>query len=139
GASAWSESWVARRVRLRSLKQVQAEDMRRIIRVSTPVQLHLYAVRSLPQRQHCLNCGSHSSPRDAQAHVGPLFEEKALRRTASARAASLSRTTHSSVWHSAGGSSPIAEESSSFLTTARMPSASRRFLAWCTAARLNEL
>src|SRR2546430_17270963 len=113
--------------------------MRWIIRVSTPVQLHLYAGRSLPQRQHCVNCGSHSSPHDAQAHGGPLFEEKALRRTASARAASLSRTTHSSVWHSAGGSSPIAEESSSFLTTARLPSASRRFLAWCTPARLNEL
>ena len=32
--------------------------------------------------------------------------------------------THSSVWHSAGGSSPIAEESSSFLTTASMPWAS---------------
>src|SRR3979490_3127558 len=124
---------------VRSLKQVQAEGMRRIIRVTTPVQLHLYAGRSPPQRQHCVNCGSDSSPPDAPAHGRPLFEEKAVRRTPSARAASLSRTTHSSVWHSAGGSSPIAEESISFFTTARMPSASRRFLAWCTAARLNEL
>src|SRR5258708_12886337 len=98
--------------------------MRLIIRVATPVQLHLYAGRSLPQRQHCVNCGSDSSPHDAQAHGGPLFEEKAGRRTASARAASLSRTTHSSVWHSPGGTPPIPRETLPFFPTPLTPSAS---------------
>ena len=41
-----------------------------------------------------------------------------------ARAASASSSTHSCGWHSAGGSSPIADERYWFLTTARIPAAS---------------
>ena len=51
------------------------------------------------------------------------------RSSRSARAASPASRTHTSARHSAGGSSPIAEASRSFLTSAPMPCDSSRFLA----------
>jgi len=79
------------------------------------------------------------SPQRLQAQVGPLFTENASLNADSARGVSASRKTHSSIRHSAGGSSPIAEDRNWFLTRARMPWASSTFFAWCTAARLCEL
>jgi hypothetical protein len=73
-----------------------------------------------------VNCGPETSPQLAHFQSGP---ETRLFNTSCARAASASFTTQSSAWHSAGGNSPIAEESNAFLTTASMPSACSKFLA----------
>ena len=89
------------------------------------------AAGSAPQRQHWVNCAPSVSPQ-AQVQSGPAGGLK--RKISSARARSLSSRTQTSAWHSAGGSSPMAEERYSFRTRTRMPASSSRFFAWWTAA-----
>jgi hypothetical protein len=53
----------------------------------------------------------------------------ALTQQRSARGPSSSRSTQTSNWHSAGGSSPIADARCSLRTVARIPSFCRTFFA----------
>ena len=68
--------------------------------------------RSAPQFQHWVNCGPGVSPQAQSSRV----RQRAPAQDSWARGTSASFITHSSAWHSAGGSSPIADDSMAFRT-----------------------
>ena len=83
----------------------------------------LLGARKAPQRQHCVNWAPSVSPqrqRQSGPGGGPSEAPRAL--------AFASSSTQSSAWHSAGGSSPMAEERYWLRISTPMPSASSRFL-----------
>ena len=70
-------------------------------------------------------------PERLAAGAGPVRARGAARRQdSSARGSSASSSTQSSAWHSAGGSSPIADDRRCIPHQGSMPALSSRFRAW---------